>query len=360
MILVEHQRLPTSGARAVLPYVIAGTRYLVIPQLSKDVENTPAHMNGGDSDTGAPIFKWSAGRFVEHDRLPLSGGEDIAYFQIGADQFLATAGVRSGHGPYDYNMDQTLFKWDGSRWEPHQTFPGFAAKQWHFFTIGSRAFLCLAQGVTLGHIEAKNPRTSRVFEWNGTKFVDFQSLDGQWGYNWESFQIDGHTFLGYADHVSDSLIFKWNGSRFAPLQSFAPKAGRCFRFFTIDGKHYLAFANIQGDSMLYRWDGEAFQPHQKLSGPSGRELCIVRTEQQFYLVQVNFIEGEPSAPKTNLNSRVYRWEKDQLILVEEFATAGGTDAAVFRADGKQFLVVSNSLTPDVRFRTDTIIYSFNG
>ena len=50
----------------------------------------------------------------------------------------------------------------------------------------------------------------------------------------------------------------------------------------------------------------------------------------------------------------------RLLLVEEFATAGGTDAAVFRADGKQFLAVSNSLTPDVRFRTDTIIYAFNG
>jgi len=360
MILTEHQRLSTTGARAVLPYVISGARYLIVPQLSKDVENTPAHMNGGDSDTGAPIFKWSAGRFVEHDSLPLSGGEDIDYFQLGADQFLITAGVRSGHGPYDYNIDQTLFKWSGSRWEPYQAFPGFAAKQWHFFKIGDRAFLCLAQGVTLGHIEAKNPRTSRIFEWSGTRFVDFQSLDGQWGYNWESFQIDGRTFLGYADHVSDSLLFKWDGSAFVPFQSFAPKAGRCFRFFTVDDKHYLAFANIQGDSTLYRWDGEKFQSHQRLSGPSGRELRVVKTDKQLYLVQINFIEGEPSAPKTDLKSRIYRWEKDQFSLVEEFATAGATDAAAFRADGRLYLAVSNSLTPEVRFRTDTIIYSFNG
>jgi hypothetical protein len=360
MILLEHQRLPTSGARAVLTYVIGGALYLAIPQLSKDVENTPAHMNGGDSDTGALMFKWSTGRFVEHGSLPLSGGEDIAYFQLGADQFLATAGVRSGHGPYDYNIEQTLFKWDGSRWQPYQTFPGFAAKQWHFLTLGGRAFLCLAQGVTLGHIEAKNPRSSRIFEWNGSKFVDFQTLSGQWGYNWESFLIDGNTFLGYADHVGDSLIYKWDGTGFAAFQSFAPKAGRCFRHFTIDGTHYLAFANIQGDSTLYRWDGEKFQVHQILSGPGGREFCIVRTQSQFYLVQMNFIEGEPSAPKTNLHSRIYRWEGDQLVLVEEFATAGGTDAAVFHADDKLFLAVSNSLTPDVRFRTDTIIYSFNG
>ena len=360
MILVEHQRLPTTGARAVLPYVISGAQYLIVPQLSKDVDNTPAHMNGGDSDTGAPIFKWSDGRFVEHGSLPLSGGEDIDYFQLGADQFLVTAGIRRGHGPYDYNIDQTLYQWNGAGWEPHQTFPGVASKQWHFLEIGGRAFLCLAQGVTLGHIEARNPRTSRIFEWKGTKFVDFQTLDGQWGYNWESFQIDGQTFLGYADHAGESLVFKWDGTAFAKFQSFAPKAGRCFRFFTIDAGHHLAFANIQGDSTLYRWDGEAFREQQKLSGPGGREFCIVRTERQFYLVQINFIEGEPSAPRTNLKSRIYRWENDRLLLVEEFDTAGGTDAAVFRADGKQFLAVSNSLTPDVRFRTDTIIYGFNG
>jgi hypothetical protein len=292
--------------------------------------------------------------------VPLSGGEDIDYFQLGADQFLITAGVRSGHGPYDYNIDQTLYKWSGSRWEPYQTFPGFAAKQWHFFKIGDRGFLCLAQGVTLGHIEAKNPRTSRIFEWNGAQFVDFQSLDGQWGYNWESFQIDGQTFLGYADHVGDSLLFKWDGAAFVPFQSFAPKGGRCFRFFTADDKHHVAFANIQGDSTLYRWDGQKFQSHQKLSGPSGRELRIVKTEKQLYLVQINFIEGEPSAPKTDLKSRIYRWEKDQLLVVEEFETAGATDAAAFRADGRLYLAVSNSLTPEVRFRTDTIIYSFNG
>jgi hypothetical protein len=32
---------------------------------------------------------------VEHDRLPLSGGEDSDYFQLGADQFLVTAGFNS-------------------------------------------------------------------------------------------------------------------------------------------------------------------------------------------------------------------------------------------------------------------------
>jgi hypothetical protein len=360
MILIEHQRLPTCGARAVRPFALAGAQYLIVPQLAVDIPGTPAHMNGGDSDSGAPIYRWQHGRLVEDGLLPLSGGEDAEFFNLGDESYLVTAGVRSGHGPYLYNIDQVLYKWLKGGWAPIQTFAAFAAKQWHFFRVGDRAFLALAQGLTLNHIEATNPRTSRIYEWNGLQFDEFQTLEGMWGYNWESFKIAEQSFLAYADHAGESVLLVWNGSSFSPLQSFSQTAGRCFRYFTADGEHYVAFANIQGDSTLYRWDGKHFSPCQKLSGPGGREFCVVRTKSSLYLVQINFIQGQPSAPRTNLMSRVFRWTDGKLDLVEEFPTFGGTDAAVFSADGKLFVAVSNSLTVDVRFRTDTIIYRFNG
>jgi hypothetical protein len=360
MILIEHQRLPTCGARAVLPFALAGAQYLIVPQLALDVPGTPAHMNGGDSDTSAPIYRWQRGRLVEDRLLPLSGGEDAEFFNLGEGSYLVTAGMRSGHGPYRYNIDQVLYKWISGSWAPIQTFAAFAAKQWHFFRVGHRAFLALAQGLTLGDIEATNPRSSRIYQWNGLQFDDFQTFGGMWGYNWESFQIAGQSFLAYADHVGESVLLAWDGSSFAPLQSFSKMAGRCFRYFTADLEHYLAFANIQGDSTLYRWNGKEFSPCQKLGGPGGREFCVVRTNSNLYLVQINFIQGEPSAPRTNLMSRVFKWIDGKLVLVEEFPTAGGTDAAVFSADGTLFLAVSNSLTADVRFRADTIIYRFDG
>ena len=360
MILVEHQRLPTSGARAVRPFMVGGAQYLIVPQLSADIPGEPAHMNAGDSDTGAPIYRWEHDRFVEDERLPLSGGEDAEFFMLEGDSYLITAGVRSGRGPYRYNIDQVLYRRANGSWVPAQTFASFAAKQWRYFRVGHRSFLALAQGLTLGHIEATNPRTSRIYEWQRGRFVDFQSLPGMWGYNWESFEIAGRSFLAYADHVGESVLLGWDGSSFGPLQSFAPKAGRCFRHFCVDGEHYVAFANIQGDSTLYRWDGHAFSPHQTLSGPGGREFCIVHTASRLYLVQINFIEGDPSRPRTDLVSRVFEWTGKELALAEEFSTAGGTDAAVFSADGALYLAVSNSLTADVRFRTDTIIYRFNG
>ena len=357
--LVEHQRLPTSGARGMSTFVVSGKRYLIVPQLARDLPDTPAHMNGGDSDVGAPMFRWEGGKFVDDGLLPLSGGEDVLFFEFEAGQFLITAGIRTGHGPFNYNIEQALYKRSGAKWESFQTFPAFAAKQWHFFQIEGRAFLALAQGVTLGHIEARNPRESRIYEWDGARFVEFQVLEGKWGYNWEFFDIDKEYFLGYADHVGDSMVLKWNGASFVPFQTFSPSAGRCFRFFDVEGERYLAFANIQGESLLYRWDGGQFVVHQKLSGPGGREFCVLRADGKLFLVQVNFIEGEPSAPRTALKSRLYEWTGGELQLVEEFPTFGGTEASTFEQDGVSFLAVSNSLTPDVRFRQDSIIYRFS-
>jgi hypothetical protein len=356
--LVEHQHLQTNGARCVSTFVVDGQRYLIVPQLARDLPDTPAHMNGGDSDVGALIYRWEEGRFLEDGVLPLSGGEDVLFFKFEVGEFLIAAGIRQGCGSFDYNIDQTLYKRSGKTWEPFQTFDAFAAKQWHFFQVGGRSFLALAQGVTLGHIEARNPRQSRIYEWNGSRFVDFQTLDGKWGYNWESFSIGEEHFLCYADHVGDSSVLKWDGASFTPHQVFSSSAGRCFRHFEADGEHFLAFANIQDKSQVYRWDGLRFVEDHELSGPGGREFCVVRTAGELFLVQINFITGQPSAPQTALQLRLYRWMDGRMKLVQEFPTFGGTEATAFEENGVLYLAVSNSLTPEVRFREDSVIYRF--
>ena len=355
-LLVEHQRLATSGARAVLAFHTDGELRLAIPQLAVDIPGTPAYMNGGDSNIDMLLYRWSGGRFIEDGRLPVPGGEDAVYFQIGGAEFLATASIRTGSGPYDLNVDSILYRRTGDAWESFQTFPTFAAKQWHYFTVGDRHFLALAQGVTIDGAVARNPRRSCIFEWDGNKFVVFQTLDGGWGYNWVDFEIDGQHFLGYADHTSPSGLMIWNAGSFAPFQEFAPQGGRAYKFFRADDHAWLAFANLTGGSFLYRWHAGRFVPHQSLGGPGAREFSVARTAQALYLVKVNFIHGTPAQPKTDLTSCIYQWKHGQLAVVEEFPTSGGTDAAVFEADGQLYLAVSNSLTREIRFREDTVIY----
>jgi hypothetical protein len=355
-LLAEHQRLATSGARAVLAFHTDGNLRLAIPQLAVDIPGTPPSMNGGDSNIDMLLYRWSGGRFIEDGRLPVPGGEDAVYFQIGGAEFLATASIRTGTGPYDLNAYSILYRRAGDGWETFQRFPTFAAKQWHYFSVGNRRFLALAQGVTIDGVVARNPRRSRIFEWDGHTFVDFQTLDGGWGYNWVDFDIEGQHFLGYADHTSPSGLMIWNGESFAPFQEFAPQGGRAYEFFRTDGDAWLAFANLTGESFLYRWHAGRFVPHQSLGGPGAREFAVARTAQSLYLVKINFIHGTPAAPKTDLTSCIYQFKQGQLVVAEEFPTSGGTDAAVFAADGQIYLAVSNSLSRDIRFREDTVIY----
>ena len=359
-LLSLHQRLPTSGARTALPFRLDGELYLAVPQLAVDSGEPVASMNGGDSDTDMIVYRWADGRFVEHERLPVPGGEDALVFAVGGDTLLATASVRSGGGPYDLNTRSRIFRRADGAWRPFQDFETFAAKQWHHFVIDGRRFLALAQGVTVPTAAPRVPRQSRIHEWRDGRFVEFQALDGQWGYNFADFAIGGERFLAYADHTSASLLYRWDGARFAEHQRLADHGGRAFQFFERDGDAWLAFAAIDGPSTLYRWDGARFVEQQSLGGPGGREFALIDTDRGLYLVRICFIEGTPHDPKTDLLSQIFRWEDGRFALAGQFPTFGGTDASAFTADGQLYLAVSNSLTAAIRFRQDAIIYRFDG
>jgi len=349
--------LQTSGARAVCAFEIAGRQYLAVPQLARDVPGQAPAMNAGDSDIDAIVYFWNSGTFVEHQRLPVPGGEDAEFFCIGERAFLATASIRTGHGPYDLNAHSVVYEWLDGYFVPFQSFPTFGAKQWRHFSIGIRHFLALAQGVVIPGATAVHPSQSTIYEWDGSHFVPFQTVPSAWGYNWIFFSIAGEAMLGYADHVEPSRLFRWNGATFEPFQELEGKTGRAFCFFEADGAAYLAFASLLGESWLYRYDGRVFVPHQTLCGPGAREFDLIQIAGERYLIVVNFIHGTPHDPQTALDSRIYRWHAGRFEILKEFATLGATDVASFKADGRTYVVVSNSLDASVRFRTDTIVYT---
>jgi EPTP domain len=352
------QELNTSGARAMTAFELDAKIYLAIPQLAQDIDGQAAHMNGGDSDVSLILYQHQGSGFVEYQRLPVSGGEDAEFFRIGDRAFLATASIRSGRGPYSYDVNSTIFEWREGRFEPFQAVPTFAAKQWRHFRIGERNFLALAQNVSLPNLDAKNPRDSTILEWDGRAFTRFQSIPSAWGYNWRHFSISKDHFLAYADHILPSVIFRWNGSAFEPFQTLEGKGGRAFLFFEADGQSFLAFAKILGETLVYRWDGTSFVEHQILSGPGGREFAYLEHKGERYVIQVNFITGTPANPNTALQSVIYRLEAGQLKVVGTFPTAGATDAATFSSGNQAFVAIAESLTKDVRFRTPSRIYRF--
>ena len=357
--LVPVQSLHTSCARAVAPFQWNGKLYLAIPQMTETKPGEEPYMNGGNSDIPMLIYQWTGAQFELWQELAVPGGEDAEIFRIGSRLFLAAASIRTGSGPYEYNVQSTVFEWKDDRFQSFQQFPTFAAKQWRSFVIGERHFLALAQGVVQPALQATNPAESMIFEWNGHSFEHFQTVPSAWGYNWEHFVMHETHFLAYADHQMPSIIMRWTGDRFELVQTLEGKSGRAFSFFQREGASYLAFANLQGDSVLYRWDDGEFAQHQVLGGPGGREFTTFLHDNEFYLVMVNFLTGSPKLPKTDLDSILFRFENDRLVPLESFPTLGATGAATFEIDGQRMIAISESLTADVRFTAESHVYRLN-
>jgi hypothetical protein len=236
-----------------------------------------------------------------------------------------------------------------------QAIPTFAAKQWKHWRIGARHFLGLAQGVVRPGLEE---RDSVVYEWDGSSFAEFQRIPSRWAYNWHAFWIGDSFFVAHAEHFGESMLYRWNGERLVPHQPLADEGGRAFASFASGGAAYLMVASISAPSRVLRWDGTRFVTVQVLDGLGARELAVVRFGDRMLVIRINFILGTPADPRPVLASQVYEWDGSALRVVAEFPTCGGTDVAVLGrgADGVE-LVVSNSLTPELRFAAETVRYS---
>jgi len=358
VVLTELQRLPTSGARAVEVFQVDGMDLLAIPQLARDVPGEAARMNGGDSDTDLLLLRLVDGRYEPFSSLPGPGGEDAEFFTIGERAFLAVASIRTGAGPYRYATSSRIFEWVDGKFTEFQAVPTYAAKQWRHWSVAGRHFLGLAQGVEAPHVEGPN-RQSMIYEWDGTRIVEFQAVPSRWAYNWHPFRVAGDFFVAHADHLDPSVLYRWNGKEYAAHQPLRERTGRAFADFTRDGHHYLLVAGLEEPPVLMRWAGERFTALQELEGPGAREVLVAEHDGRLFVIRVNFITGTPAAPDPVLLSQIYEWRDGELDVVAEFPTSGGTDVAtVPSGDGLRF-AVSNSLSAQVRFATETVLYSLS-
>jgi hypothetical protein len=360
VILTEVQRIPTWGARAVEPVRVGGHDLLAIPQLAKDIPGGPPGMNGGDSDTDL-LLRRHGRQYVPWATLPAPGGEDAEFFTIGSRSFLAVASIRTGAGPYNFEAMSRIFEWRGGRFVPFQDVPTFAAKQWKHWEIDGRHFLGLAQGVAAPGVQ--DNRDSVVYEWTGESFAEFQRIPSRWAYNWHAFQAGGKFFVAHAEHAGPSVLYRWDGTRLQPWQTVADESGRAFATFGDGGDTYLVVACIAAPTRVLRLaDGQLTQT-QVLDGLGARELAVARCAGRTLLIRVNFILGTPADPHPALDSQVYEWDGGKLHEVATFPTCGGTDVTVLSDGdgnaGSVELVVTNSLTPELRFAAETVRYELS-
>ena len=203
-------------------------------------------------------------------------------------------------------------------------------------------------------------------------FAHSHSIATNAGADFESFVIDGETYLAVANYYNDSTrdvdskIYKWNSatSNFDEFQ-IIPEVGTFdFEVFVIDGEAYLAVINVYDgsswniDSKIYKWDGSQFNDTEKnipTSGAHDAESFVIDGET--YLAIPHYNDGSTYS----LNSKIYKWNSgtDQFDELQDIPTIGPLDFESFVIDGETYLAVAN-YHDGSGYSFDSKIYKWNG
>ena len=133
-----------------------------------------------------------------------------------------------------------------------------------------------------------------------------------------SFNINGHTFLAFANYHSarrwntNSFIYKWDGGRFVLFQSFPTRGALAMHPFVISGQTYLGVANYYDSSqkhntqsVVYQASGARFIKYQEFPTHGAHGMTSYEYKGHTYLAVANYHNSE--SRKHNINSTVYKW-----------------------------------------------------
>ena len=176
------------------------------------------------------------------------------------------------------------------------------------FVINNENFIAFASG--------RIAQPSIVFKWSGQHFVKLQSLQGYKARDVKSFNINGHTFLAFANNYNvtfniDLFIYKWNGSQFVHFQFIPTHGAHAIHPFVMCGQTYLGVANRRDDShgfntksVVYQASGSQFSVYQQISTQGAFDMTSFEYKGHIYLAVANSKDNDQ---KKNINSMLYKW-----------------------------------------------------
>ncbi|MGH0121063.1 UNVERIFIED_CONTAM: hypothetical protein FKN15_069266 [Acipenser sinensis] len=240
---------------------------------------------------------------------------DIEIFEIpSVGLFAATANKRPVPG-------SGIYKWTNGKFEPYQNITTYQAQAWKYFTIDDKIFLAVANFEK----NERNQEYSVIYKWSRRrlKFSSYQTIETHSARDWESFQIEGETFLAVANHRQG-------------------------------GKHNI-------DSVVYKWNPgtQLFEANQTIPTSGAYDWEFFSVGSYSFLVVANTFNGS----STQVYSRIYIWLGGVFRLFQSIMTFGATDWEVFQFGGRVFLAVANSQkydkTGQSSFAINSTIYELN-
>ena len=207
-------------------------------------------------------MKESTGRFTLYQALQTGGAFGLEYF-LSLTNIFPRGGLL-----LRWNIPARLiYQWNRKLFEVFQKIATKGASDVTFFAINSDKYLAVANYQDGSTRSIK----SVIYKWSGSKFNKFQEIATEGPMGCTVFVINNDTFITFANHYNSqkkysaqSTLFKWSGGHFVNLQSFQTYGARDVKSFNINGHTFLAFANYYSGSkyntfsFFYKWDGKPF------------------------------------------------------------------------------------------------------
>jgi len=294
-----YHTLQTRGAVALEYFSIASKHFLAV-----------ANYYDGSHQIDSAVYQWNGQRFVVVQKIPTKGGHHLRFFKINRENYLAIANHYNGS---THSIKSVIYKWSNGTFNKFQEIPTEGALECTTFVINNDTFIAFAN-----HFNSKQQYAvqSTVFKWSGGHFVKLQSLQTYGAWRVTSVNINGHTFLAFANHYSgskyntDSFIYKWNGNKFALFQSIPTRGASAWHSFVISGQTFLGVANSYDDShnqntqsVVYQASGAQFIKYQEIPTHGARDITTFEYKGNTYLAVAN----QSNKKKNNINSALYKW-----------------------------------------------------
>ena len=332
----EFQDLPTRGAADVEHFTIDGSLFLAFANYHGDIKK---------HKTSSMIYKTdeSSGKSTLYQTLQTRGAHGLEYFSIADKHFLAVANYYDG----THRLDSVIYQWNGKLFVVFQKIPTKGASHFTIFRINGENYLAVANYYD-GSTHSTN---SVIYKWRSGKFNKFQEITTEGALGCEAFVINNDTFVAFANNYNSqqkysvqSTVFKWSGGHFVKLQSLQTYGARDVKSFNINGHTFLAFANYYSgskhntDSFIYKWDGNKFVLFQSI--PTHGAFAwhpFVISGQTFLGVSNHYGDSQ----KYNTRSVVYQASGARFIKYQELSTNGAHDMTSFEYKGDIYLAVAN-------------------
>lgn len=348
-----YQEVLTHAASDFESFTIDGEIYLAIANALK-------HPEGRDIDS--KIYKWNGTSFIEIQAIPTRNAHDWESFVINGQTYLAVANSTNNSGT-DYNIDSKIYKWNttSSKFEDVQAIPTNGAFFWESFNIDGNTYLALANSYNNSSFNVD----SKIYKWDNGAFEILQTIPTSWGFDWENFTIGDDTYLAVANyyngstHINESKVYKWDGTYFTEHQSILTTGAADWESFVIDGENYLALANhndgsnFHVDSIIYKWNGNSFDEFQNISTIGANDWEYFTYGGEKYLAVAN----QSDNAILELESKIYRWNGTTFVEDQVVIGSGANDWESFVIDGDTYLALANNaMNAYPYFSLDSNIY----